>query len=1080
MAWFCALRRGCFTFARWFVGMILLCCAATRAEAADKFWGNMAGGSFNTAGNWQGGSVPGAGDIAHFMVVPSPLTFYTVTFSASVTNQGLKVEDDNVIFDLGSRTYTLTSTPAIEIGKGAGQTGLLNIRSNGIGRVSIAGNIFIGAEANATGTLIVSSGGLLSASNSTISVGRAGTGTLTVNDGSTISGAPVLIIGDLAGINGTGNITGRSFIGGNASTVNAGNVFIGNQGTGTLNITDGGFLHQSATGQGFIGSSGSGTVNVDGLGSRWINSSDLVIGNGNTGTLNITFGGRVDDAAGWVGYSEGSTGHVTVSGVGSQWNTTLGGNGLTVGRAGTGTLDILNGGSVQSLDAFVGRGGTSSPPGVGSGTVNVSGGSIWNNTGNLIIGENGQGTLTIQNSGNVFNAAAIIGNLAGSIGMVTVDGLGSDWISSAGLRVGNLGQGSLMVTAGGAVSSTDSEIGEVDGITSTATVDGTDSIWSVNGSLDIGDAGDGSLTISNGGAVTSTSGELADGDAADGFVTVTGAGSSWTMDGGTGTLFVGEDGTGTLNILDGGLVSNVESRLGNSSGSTGTVLVSGSDSTWTNSGDLSIGRFGAGELTIAEGGSVANRDGYIGREAASSGMATVTGAGSTWTNTNFLYVGYGNGGEGSLSVEAGGAVSCITGFVGNVAGSHGTATVDGLGSMWTTTGTLAVGNGTLTISNGGAVVTNGLFGTLAAESMWNADVTVVGQGSSWSLAGALLTVGFDGAATINILGGGNVVSLDARLAVGPGSTGAVVVSGAGSTWTIGGRLGVGGDASTLMSGGTGTLRIQPGASVNVAQNIVVFSDGLVQLEGGTLDVEEISLQGGGQFDFDSGTLHVGTFNGSLVNQGGTLAPGQSPGATTITGSYAQQSDAMLQIEIGGAAAGTFDVVHVGTIAGISGQLQLALIGGFEPAAGDAFTVLTTAGGIFGTFANVANGQRLTTTNGLGSFVVNYGAGSLFDDNQIVLSNFLAAADLGDFNFDGTVDAADYIVWRKGLSPSPNSQADYDLWRTNFGRSAGGGGLAGISPSQSSVPEPCAFLIFLSAAFIWSLNRRVVPVCLPRG
>jgi hypothetical protein len=36
---------------------------------------------------------------------------------------------------------------------------------------------------------------------------------------------------------------------------------------------------------------------------------------------------------------------------------------------------------------------------------------------------------------------------------------------------------------------------------------------------------------------------------------------------------------------------------------------------------------------------------------------------------------------------------------------------------------------------------------------------------------------------------------------------------------------------------------------------------------------------------------------------------------------------------------------------------------------------------------------------------------------------------GDFNLDGTVDTSDYTIWRKTGGP----QADYDSWRTNFGR-----------------------------------------------
>ena len=327
---------------------------------------------------------------------------------------------------------------------------------------------------------------------------------------------------------------------------------------------------------------------------------------------------------------------------------------------------------------------------------------------------------------------------------------------------------------------------------------------------------------------------------------------------------------------------------------------------------------------------------------------------------------------------------------------------------------------------------------------------------------------FGGTAEVNILSGGSVVSFDARLAADTGSTGTVHVDGAGSTWTIGRRLGVGGDAGSLVSGGTATLNIQPGGTVNITQNIVIFSNGLLRLEGGTLDAAAISFQGGGQFQFSSGTLHVGTYNGNLVNQGGTLAPGNSAGTTTIAGSYAQQPAGNLAIEIGGTTPGsTYDVVNIASIAGISGQLQLALLNGFDPSASNTFTVLTAASGLFGTFANVANGQRLATSDGRGSFLVNYGPGSTFNPNHIVLSAFQTAALPGDFNLDGKVDAADYVKWRKGLGTN-YTPAHFNIWRAHFGQTAGSS--SGAS-ANAAVPEPATFLLLMFGVAGWCLQRR---------
>jgi hypothetical protein len=52
---------------------------------------------------------------------------------------------------------------------------------------------------------------------------------------------------------------------------------------------------------------------------------------------------------------------------------------------------------------------------------------------------------------------------------------------------------------------------------------------------------------------------------------------------------------------------------------------------------------------------------------------------------------------------------------------------------------------------------------------------------------------------------------------------------------------------------------------------------------------------------------------------------------------------------------------------------------------------------------------------------------------------------GDFNEDGSVDTADYAVWRKGLGTT-HTPADYIDWQRHFGQSAGAG-------SGTTVPEP---------------------------
>jgi hypothetical protein len=79
---------------------------------------------------------------------------------------------------------------------------------------------------------------------------------------------------------------------------------------------------------------------------------------------------------------------------------------------------------------------------------------------------------------------------------------------------------------------------------------------------------------------------------------------------------------------------------------------------------------------------------------------------------------------------------------------------------------------------------------------------------------------------------------------------------------------------------------------------------------------------------------------------------------------------------------------------------------------------------------------------------------------------------GDFNEDGAVDAADYVVWRK----TDASQAGYDLWRANFGRTAGSGSAdhpagGAPSPSLAAVPEPSGVLLFVAAFLLISALPR---------
>jgi hypothetical protein len=78
---------------------------------------------------------------------------------------------------------------------------------------------------------------------------------------------------------------------------------------------------------------------------------------------------------------------------------------------------------------------------------------------------------------------------------------------------------------------------------------------------------------------------------------------------------------------------------------------------------------------------------------------------------------------------------------------------------------------------------------------------------------------------------------------------------------------------------------------------------------------------------------------------------------------------------------------------------------------------------------------------------------------------------GDFNLDQKVDAADYVLWRSGGSPNPNSSGDFGLWRANFGRMAGSGAALSSIEAPAAVPEPTTFGLFVWLLASLCFRRR---------
>jgi T5SS/PEP-CTERM-associated repeat protein len=564
--------------------------------------------------------------------------------------------------------------------------------------------------------------------------------------------------------------------------------------------------------------------------------------------------------------------------------------------------------------------------------------------------------------------------------------------------------------------------------------------------------------------------------------TVTMGGGTMTVDG-TSTsetargLVIGETATDVavlnMNVPS---FSTLYATLGSAAGSSGTLNLTSTIGTFSVTGtdattyDLIVGLNGAGTINVTNGRDV-NVVGPItvlGLNSGSTGTVNVTNAGSTWTGGMILGYGgngtlnvsdggtfsggldvgfFGSGGNGTLNVTSGGTIT-DGGYI-----RSGTATVTGANSSWTGSQIQVDQQGTLNISNGGRVSENSSFNvgyigggsvhvasggklltgnsaTLFHAVQHGGQVSVTDADSSWINNGTLSVTSIG---SINISAGGHFENNgDAHISSG----GHVIVDGAGSRWTTIGH------ASIVESEGTLTVS-----------------------NGGTI-IGGLSANG-------SGTLK-GNGSALSVDNDGIVAPGDSLGALHVNPfGYTQHSSGKLQIELGGTTPDSeYDQLLVAGDITLDGTLQVSLISPFSPAFGGSFNILDWGGTRTGQFATL----DLPALNGA----------LAWDVKQLYTNGVLSVILAGDYNHNGTVDAADYVVWRDALGqtgaglaadgngPTPGvpdgvvDQLDYDFWRSYYGQTAGSG--SGAS-ANAAVPEPATLVLLMLTAAGGSFRRR---------
>ena len=386
----------------------------------------------------------------------------------------------------------------------------------------------------------------------------------------------------------------------------------------------------------------------------------------------------------------------------------------------------------------------------------------------------------------------------------------------------------------------------------------------------------------------------------------------------------------------------------------------------------------------------------------------------------------------------------------------------------------ATGAGAVTLSEGSRLFTNDIT---AAESLAS-QLILTGQsvGAGLNLLIRGVPQGSAGSTRVAVLEGSELYARRDVFVGEAGRRARVEVVGHGSLLDAAGEVSIDGAGELLLSSGAlnaaglnlgdhGNLQVIGASSLlRVEGDIRLHGNGALSLRDGTVDVDGIRIFDQGRVDFEGGKLSFGLYTGDLTNNAGAVSPGiDEARGSTIVGDYNQGPGGVLELEVGGLLpASGHDLLNVTGAALVDGVLSLRVIDGFTPTTDDEFLVFN-ATMLAGFFDNVTTGLRIQTSDGRGSFMVNYGVGSAFDPSQIWLSDFIANPLAGDFNADGVVNAVDYAVWREELGEI-YSEPDYDVWVANYG--------ATTPAVASTVPEPsCVWLSFLALVARWKQLRR---------
>ncbi len=824
----------------------------------------------------------------------------------------------NVGYDSGGAQDTLTisagggvNSTSGQIGVLAGSNGAANITGSGSGW-TIANSLVVGA--GGAGALTIDDAGALSTANAVIGRDAGSSGSIAIDN------------------SGSWTNTNALSIGGNGSA----------GGAGSLSISNGG-SYASLLGQMYVGNGGGGSVTVDTGGT--LNVYDLQLGLLSSGELHIASGGIVTNTFATVGFNHAASADVDAA----TWNATN----LYVGEAAAGELTLTNDAQLVGTQIVLGDAAA------GDGTLTASTSSDILLSGSAVIGNFGQGQLTLQTGATMGSGVGVIGQQTDSFGRVDVSA--ATWTSTGALYVGYNGEGELGVSAGGSVSADQTYIGY--GVASSGSVvaeDAGSSFSTGTGNVVIGYSGDGSFHLLGG--ATATTGVVFVGYNAgsSGSLEIDGAGSQLDA---SQAVQVGRDGGGSLDITNGGVLNSVGGYV--ASTDVGTVNVSGAGSEWNSTLGIQVGGAGIATFIISSGGLVNTTSITLGDFTGGSGHMVVKNDGSLLSAGGALILG--EQGQGILSVLDSGEVGADSAILGDDASGRGTLNLFDAASTVNVTNDMVVANlGRASVFVDGGSFLNDATAYVGGGASGIGSVAVRGVGSAWNNSNVVV-IGYDGLGAVQVADAGTLNATNGIvLALNAGSTGTLTIGGTGPVESEGSIT----TPIIMFGAGDGNVVFNHNSTNLVFSTPFAGASGLISFNAGTTNLTGNSSSYTGAAAVNAGasayfnalfggdvTVNAGAFAGGAgfvgsvhVMSGGVLAPGNSIG-TLYTGSASFASGSIFRVEVNG--SGASDLLNASSAVTISGGTVdvLAAPGAYNNVTN--YTIIQGAS-VSGAFSNVTS------------------------------------------------------------------------------------------------------------------------------